>query len=119
MPIYKISVKRGKREGELTYKGSINLSTKCWWDLRRKIPARTYNRCSATTMKTKRNTAGNPREAIFIPTVPGYSGIFIHMGRNSRWSDGCIVIKENELKKIYDDIKPKDGRNVTVEVTDT
>lgn len=118
MPDYKVMVKRDKSEGTLTYNGSINLSTRCWWDLVKKIPAGTYSGCSATTMKTKKNSAGNPREAIYIPGVQGLSGIFIHMGKSSEWSNGCIVINESEIKKIYDDIIPKDGRNVTVEVTD-
>ncbi|MBE7446429.1 MAG: hypothetical protein HS132_14790 [Planctomycetia bacterium] len=69
-------------------------------------------------MKKKKNSAGNPREAIYIPNVSGFSGIFIHMGKNSGWSDGCVVIEESGIKKIHADIKPKDGRNVTVEVTD-
>jgi len=117
MSDYKITVERGKSEGTLTYKGSIDLSTKCWWDLVKKIPSGTYPGCSATTMNKKKNSAGNPREAIYIPDVLGFSGIFIHMGKSSNWSDGCILISESEIKKIYDDIKPKDGRNVTVEVT--
>ena len=66
----------------------------------------------------KKNSAGNPREAIYLPSVPGYSGIFIHMGSSSAWSDGCIVIAESEIKRIYNDVTPKDGHNVTVEVVD-
>jgi hypothetical protein len=40
------------------------------------------------------------------------------MGTNAEWSDGCIVIVESEIKKIYNDILPKDGKNITVNVTD-
>ena len=118
MATYTIKVKRGKANGTLTYNGSISLSTACWWDLKKKIPAGTYDRCSATTMSTKKNSAGEPREAIYISDTPGYSGIFIHMGTSASWSDGCIVIKESEIKKIYNDVVPKNGQNVSVEVTD-
>lgn len=119
MPTYSITVERGKTSGTLTYTGSITISTTCWWDLVKKIPARTYSGCSATTMATKKNSEGKPREAVYLPDVPGYKGIFIHMGTSSAWSDGCIVIAESEIKKLYADIKPKNGTNVTVVVKDT
>ncbi|MBI3469279.1 MAG: L,D-transpeptidase [Planctomycetes bacterium] len=118
MANYTIDIKRGKDSGTLTYSGGVSVSTTCWWDPKRKIPARTYTGCSATTMATKKNSLGKPREAIFFPDVPGYKGIFIHMGTNAAWSDGCIVIAEAEIKKIYNDILPKDGKNVTVTVSD-
>lgn len=109
---YEIRVVRGKTDGQLNYTGGISLSTKCWWDPVKKIPANTYTGCSATTMATKKF------QAIFLPNVPGYTGIFIHKGSSAAWSDGCIVIAESEIKKIYNDVMPKDGRNVTVIVED-
>jgi hypothetical protein len=36
------------------------------------------------------------------------------MGDNATWSDGCIVIKEPEMLRIFADITPKDARNVEV-----
>jgi hypothetical protein len=114
--MYKIEVERSQNEGRLHYTGTINVSTTCWWDPQRKIPAGTYANCSATYMATKQNSAGGPREAIYIPSIPGFSGIFIHMGNNASWSDGCIVIREPEMLRIFADINPKDGRNVTVTV---
>jgi hypothetical protein len=77
---YRITVERGQSQGTLKYSGTFQLSTTCWWDLVRKIPAGTYAGCSATTMATKKNSAGQPREAIYLAGVPGYRGIFIHMG---------------------------------------
>lgn len=116
---YKIEIKRGEKQGKLTYKGQkASVYTTCWWDLKKKIPAATYSDCSATTMATKKNSRGQPREAIYIPNVPGFKGIFIHMGTSSAWSDGCIVINESELLKIYNDVAPKNGANVTVVVKD-
>lgn len=115
---YTVQVKRGKTEGTLSYEGSISVTTTCWWDLVKKIPAGEYTLCSKTRMTTKKNSKKQPREAIFLPAVPGFKGIFIHMGKNSAWSDGCIVITEPQMLKIWNDIKPEDGRNVTVEVTD-
>jgi hypothetical protein len=110
--MYTIQVKRGKATGTLTYNGSISVTTKCWWDLAKKIPAADYGGCSKTFMHTKK------RRAIFIPDVPGFKGIFIHKGTSASWSDGCIVIDETQMLKIWNDIKPEDGRNVTVEVSD-
>ena len=68
-------------------------------------------------MSIKLNSQGLPREAIYIANVPGYSGIFIHMGTGLAWSDGCIVIEENDLLVIYNDIEPKNDNHVTVHVT--
>lgn len=118
MADYNITVERGKTEGTLKYSGTFELSTKCWWDLVKKIPANSYSGCSATTMAKKKNSAGEPREAIYLANVPGYKGIFVHMGTSSAWSDGCIVIAEAQIKKIYNDVMPKDGRNVTVLIKD-
>jgi hypothetical protein len=69
-------------------------------------------------MDSKLNSAKKPREAVFIPNVAGFKGIFIHMGTGPNWSDGCVVIKEPEIKKIYNDIAPKNGKNVTVVISD-
>ena len=54
----------------------------------------------------------------FQGAAAGKSGIFIHMGNNPSWSDGCIVIKEAELLKIWNAIIPKDAQNVSVVVKD-
>jgi hypothetical protein len=118
MPSYKVTVTRGKSSSTLTYAGSISVTTTCWWDPDKKIPKGTYSGCSATTMATKMNSEGKPREAIFIPNVLGFKGIFIHKGTSAAWSDGCVVIAEPEIKRIYNDIDPKDGKNVTVTIID-
>ena len=119
MSTYLIQVSRQKSEGELRFAyNSLVVKTTCWWDLNNKIPAGTYRGCSATTMSTKRNSAGGAREGIFIPGVPGHSQIFIHMGTSAAWSDGCIVIDETEMLRIYNAITPKNGHNVTVEISD-
>ena len=116
---YTINVERRKTEGTLRFDaGKAHVSTTCWWDPDKKIPAATYSGCSKTTMSTKKNSSGGPREAIFFPSVPGFTGIFIHMGTSAAWSDGCIVIRESEFLKIYNAITPKGGKNVTVVVKD-
>lgn len=120
MMIYTINIKRSVRDGILTFTSAgKTISTTCYWDTARKIPAGTYLNCSATTMARKKNSAGKPREAIFIPHVKGFSEIFIHMGKPpfEKWSDGCIVIEENKIIDIYNAIAPKDGHNVTVMIT--
>ena len=115
---YRISVVRKKDQGSLLYTGSIELLATCWWDLIKPIPAGTYSGCSATRMATKANSRGEKREAIHLPNIPGFTGVFIHMGSDRSWSDGCIVIPESVLLPIWNDITPKDGRNVTVAVQD-
>jgi hypothetical protein len=40
------------------------------------------------------------------------------MGTGPDWSDGCVVIVEEELLKIYNDIVPKNGKNVTITISD-
>jgi hypothetical protein len=119
--LYTIYVDRGQNEGTLRFDGGgVHVSTTCWWNFAKRIPEGTYSGCSATTMATKKNSIGKPREAVTFPCVPGFSGIFIHKGTSDPiWSDGCIVIREKELLKIYDHITPKNGRNVTVVVRDT
>ncbi len=112
MSQFQITVRRSKSSGMLTYSGKIHLSTNCWWDPAKKIPAGTYAGCSATTMATKR------LNAVFLPNVPGFTGIFIHQGTGPQHSDGCIVIQPAEMQRVYADIDPKDGRNVTVIVSD-
>lgn len=117
---YQINVKRSKEDGILTFTGANKtITTKCYWNKDKKIPAKTYKDCSATTMARKKNSKGNPREAVFIPNVAGFSGIFIHMGKvpYQKWSDGCIVIDESKMIEIYNLITPKNGHNVTVTVT--
>lgn len=114
---YKITVKRLEKDGTLTFTSLVKtITAKCYWNLSKKIPAGTYSFCSATTMKNKKNSKGKPREGIFIPNVSGYTQIFIHMGKQpyQLWSDGCIVIEENKLLEIYNEITPKNAKNVTV-----
>jgi hypothetical protein len=90
------------------------------WNLMKKIPAGKYLKCSATTMSRKKNSRGNPREAIFLPGVVGFSEIFIHLGKPpyAKWSDGCVVIDENKMIEIYNAITPKNGHNVTIIIKD-
>ena len=108
---YEIEVERGEKTGKLSYtNGGFRITATCWWDPHKKIPDGTYSRCSATHMATK------GREGIFIPNVRGYRGIFIHKGTSAAWSDGCIVINEADLLRIWNDINPKNGQNVTVRV---
>ncbi len=107
-----------KGTGALTYKnGNVSVNTQCWFELAKPIAAKTYIGCSATHMLTKKNSFGKKREGIYLPDKQtNRRGIFIHMGNNAAWSDGCIVIKEQEVLKIWNSIHPKDASNVTVTV---
>lgn len=117
---YLIEVERvlSKGTGTLSYKhGAISVNTQCWFELSNPIFAKRYTGCSATHMLTKKNSFGKQREGIYFPDKQtNRRGIFIHMGNNAAWSDGCIVIKEQEILKIWSSIHPKDSTNVTVVV---
>ena len=115
--MYNIEITRDALYGTLRFT-NMSLICRCWWDVQKKIPAGTYRNCSATTMANKRNSKGAPRESIFIPGVIGYSGVFIYMGTGPSWSDGCIVVEEDNMLKIYRKIIPKDGQNVTISIQD-
>ena len=124
MATYTVQILRtGVNEGKLKYTGSFTHSCKCWWDPQDRIAAGTYSHGSATTMSTKTNSRGGAREGIYIPSVPKRFGIFVHYwpGPGAKlevWSDGCTLILEADMLKIWNDIKPKDGQNVTVTVRD-
>ena len=119
---YTIKVKRNLKKGigTLTYKsGGVSVNTKCWFMIKNPIPAKTYTRCSATYMRKKKNSKGGKREGIFLPNnQTKRRGIFIHMGTSHKWSDGCIVIKESLLLKIWNSL-PLNKAKVTVIVSDS
>jgi hypothetical protein len=129
METYAITVARGVgREGTLQYRGTIVHSAPCWWNPDKRIPAAVYSGCSATRMagsRSKDSTGMQQRHGVFLPKVSGFQGIFIHFGENllditslRLWSQGCIVMSESDVLVIWNDILPKDGKNVTVSVRD-
>ncbi len=86
--------------------------TKCWWDPKNVIPAKTYTGCSTTIMKMKRH------KAVYLPDEQtGKKGIFIHPGSSPHDSAGCIVIGKKCIETIFR-IVPKNKRNITVKVID-
>ena len=117
---YLIEVERDTAtgSGRLNYRHSnISVDTTCWFQLKNPIPEKRYTGCSATHMQTKKNSQGGRREGIYIPDEQtGREGIFIHMGTDCSWSEGCIVIEEIEVLKIWNSIESKDAANVTVVV---
>lgn len=119
---YRIRVSRDNADnGQLIYEGTFRHICTCWWDPPDRIPAGVYTGCSATTMNSAKNSRGGKREGIYLPNVPGRVGIFLHYwpGTNlSVWSDGCILLLEPDMLKIWNDITPKNGSNVTVSVSD-
>lgn len=111
---FTVVVKRGEKDGKLSCSGA-KVSTKCWWDMKNKkgrIPSGTYKNCSATQMATKK------LNAIFIPGVSGWKGIFIHQGKGPKASKGCIVIPKSEMIKLHSKLETPGGKNVTVKVID-
>ena len=122
MANYSIVVDRqGLWTGVVRYEGSFSFSCPCWWDPGEQIPTGIYYGCSATHLATKRNARGKPREGIFLPDVPERTGIFIHYWPGTRadvriWSDGCALLLDEDMMRIWNDIHPKDARNVTVTI---
>lgn len=122
---YTINVVRGPDSGILTFQhGNVSVDTKCWWDKEVKIDAGSYTGY-ATRMANKYNADGTKRQAIWLGIgVPvnnnarKSNGIFIHKGTSAAWSDGCIVIEEQEVLKIWNAIDPKETGNITVVVSE-
>lgn len=86
--------------------------TKCWWDPKNVIPAKTYTGCSTTIMEMNRH------KAVYLPNKQtGKKGIFIHPGSSPHDSAGCIVIGKKYIETIFR-IVPKNKRNITVKVID-
>lgn len=123
---FEINVVRNKTKGRLTFThGDVAVDTECWWEPKVVVVAGTYTGY-ATYMAKKKNSRGTKREAIwFGKSVPiakrtrKSNDIFIHMGTDASWSDGCIVAVENEVLKIWNAISPKEQANVTINVSDT
>jgi hypothetical protein len=130
---YQIDITRTAADkGVLVYTkdGDKIVDTPCWFDPKVRIPAKTYTGCSATYMARAHpkkadgsydwnKVADASWKAIFLPDdQTGHIGIFIHRGTDASWSDGCIIIPYSEVEKIWGSITPKDGKNVTVVVTD-
>jgi hypothetical protein len=122
---YLISVVRTKTDrGVLTFTKPDGTAKayECAWDPPDKIPAGSFPGGSATWMNSAKNSKGGKREAIFLPNVPGRTGIFIHYwpGKNLKvWSDGCILLLEPDLLEIWNAISPVNGRNVDITVSDS
>jgi len=123
---YTINVVRGPDSGILTFQhGNVSVDTKCWWDKDVKVDAGSYT-AYATRMANKYDGYdGGKREGIWLGTgVPvndnarKSNGIFIHKGTSAAWSDGCIVIEEAEVIKIWKAISPKEQPNVTVIISE-
>lgn len=116
MPRYQIIVARSDlREGRGTLRFLLDhaekFSTPCWEDPAKLIPAKDYDSCSATIMATKGH------KSIYLPDdQTGKVGIFVHPGSSPKDSEGCIVCAKTRVEEMYDTIKPKDGRNVFVQV---
>lgn len=124
MASYTITIKRTEKEkGTLVYSGNMAHSCTCWWDSSDEIPAGTYVNCSKTYLNSKQNSTGGKREGIFIPNVKHRVGIFVHYwpgppANLKVWSDGCTVVKEVDMLKIWNDIAEMDAQNITVTVVD-
>ena len=122
MSTYTIEIfRKTSNSGVLNYCGSFNATFPCWWDPADQVNAGTYLGCSKTFLDQKTNSKGNKREGIYWPNVPGRTGIFIHYwpgptAELSKWSDGCTVVLESDMLKMWNDITPSNGGNVTVKV---
>ncbi len=121
---YTVTVTRTGDTGKLEFSsGSVSLNETCYWDPNVKIAAGTYVNCSKTRMTSKKDSVtGELRPGIYLPdaVVPGTDNhsIFIHEGKDASWSDGCIVLDRTKMMKMWNELQPNDGRNVTVKVID-
>jgi hypothetical protein len=130
MKKYTINVVRNGPSGRLTFTdGTVTVDTECWWDPEVVIDEGTYTGF-ATRMSNKSDGRPGPggkaqkREGIWFgrEKTPCNNralycgGIFIHKGKNAKWSDGCIVCNESEVLRIWDAIAPKEQGNVEINI---
>ena len=123
---YEIIVKRSSDKGRLTFKfGDVNVDTTCWWDPTVKIDAGRYYGYATRMANKNDGVGGGKRQAIWLGTgVPSdndtkkHDGIFIHKGTSAAWSDGCIVIPEQQVMKIWNAIQPKERPIIVIRVED-
>lgn len=122
---YTVTITRtGNDTGKLEFSsGGVSLHETCYWNPAVKITAGTYTQCSKTRMDSKRDSVtGELRPGIYLPDAiapdTGNYSIFIHEGKDPSWSDGCIVLDRSKMREMWNEISPKDGRNVTVRVVD-
>ena len=122
---YIINILRGPTEGILRFRvPGVSVQTPCWWDPEVVVDPGVYLNCAATHMTNKKDTVtGQPRPGIWlgmqVPVNEGQRqarGIFIHEGKNAGWSDGCIIIRREEVLKIFNAL-PFDERVATVRVS--
>jgi hypothetical protein len=125
---YEIVVRRSSASGTLTFShGDTSVSTTCWWDPGVVIDASAEGYLSyATRMATKTDSVTQQRRpGIWLGRGVKWSNgtrtsnqIFIHEGRNASWSDGCIVIRRDDMMTMWNAISPKERANVRVKVID-
>jgi len=109
---FTITIKRSAgTEGKLSCVEAKLTDVPCFWKASKRIPAGTYSGGSTTIMETK------GYQAVEIPNVLGFNGIFIHQGSGPGFSDGCIVTPKENIVALWDAI-PKDQHNITIIVTD-
>jgi hypothetical protein len=123
---FTIDILRSGNKGTLKFQsGDVSVNTTCWWAADVRIDAGIYT--GAATRMTNKNdgSGGGKRQAIYLGEGVKYNhgtktsdGIFIHKGTGPSWSEGCIVIVEFELMKIWTCINPKDAYIVTIGVSD-
>lgn len=128
MAQYEITVRRMSKKGRLSFAhGEIKVDTTCWWDPKVVIDARPEGYpCHATRMASKTDSVTREkRPGIWFGKNVKYdrgtktsNGIFIHEGRNTTWSDGCIVCERDQFMKIWNTIPPSATPNVLVKVID-
>ncbi|HET9902493.1 MAG TPA: hypothetical protein VFQ27_02185 [Xanthobacteraceae bacterium] len=128
MASYEINVIRYGKSGWLIFNsGDVSVFTTCWWDPNVVIDENSDGYVAyATHMANKNDSVTHEkRPAIWLGKGVKYAngsrrsnGIFIHEGKNSGWSDGCIVAERAEVLKIWNAIVPKETDNVLVKVVD-
>jgi hypothetical protein len=123
---YEVVVRRGEREGKLTFSfGSVEVNTTCWWDADLKVDAGVYWGYATRMANKNDGVGGGKRQAVWLgKDVPSsnntkrHHGIFIHKGTSAAWSDGCIVIPEAEVMKIWNAVHPKEYPVIKVRIED-
>ncbi|MCV0397345.1 MAG: L,D-transpeptidase [Rhizobiaceae bacterium] len=126
MASYEITVRRNGAAGKLEFTGGgVSVNTTCWWDANHVIVAGEYPSWRTRMNSKKDSVTKEKRPGIWLGKNVPYGdgsktsdGIFIHEGTGPSWSDGCVVLKRDEMMKMWNAIIPDGTANVLVKVVD-
>lgn len=95
-----------KTSGKLSFThGGVKVDADCWYKETTPVTPGNQYSGAATYMANKTDSVTKGRRPGIFITQFGARGIFIHEGKNVRWSDNCIVLNREKMLLIFDCIQ--------------